>query len=419
MTQERISKTVLIGILPEWWAGQKPVLNEPEWHNALLESGFSELEAAVWDYPDEPEHQGSMMVSRVIEKTTVTTPDVLVIGEEEDYPNGSLVKGLARAARSEIVGTPIITLDLDAQNPLAEDAAADTIFTLFESHFILKRNRGPDLDFEYTEIDGVLMIPRVVENNTLNRIIKSPLSTPVLENQPFNHFRRPLRMNVTPGFLDTIHFVHDERVVENLPNDCVEIEVKAVGLNFKDVVIGLGHILSEALGGEASGIISGVGRSVHGFVIGDRVSCYVFGTFSNFYRGTASAFQKMPEDMPFELGTPLPVTYCTAYYSVHNLAGASEEDSVLIHAATGRLGQGLVELCQLIGAEIFATMGLFEKKTLLIDRFAIPEYHIFFSRDVSFASGILRMTSGRGANVIMKSLAGEALHLTWNCTAPY
>ena len=79
-------------------------------------------------------------------------------------PNGSLVTGLAKAARSEIGGTPIITLDLNAQNPLAEDAAADTIFSLFNVHFVLKRNRGPNLDVEYAEINGVLMIPRIVEN---------------------------------------------------------------------------------------------------------------------------------------------------------------------------------------------------------------------------------------------------------------
>ena len=70
----------------------------------------------------------------------------------------------------------------------------------------------------------------------------------------------------------------------------MEIEVKAVGLNFKDVVMGLGQILSEALGGEAGGIVSRVGESVRGLSVGDRVSCYGFGTFSNFYRGRHSAF---------------------------------------------------------------------------------------------------------------------------------
>ncbi len=334
-------------------------------------------------------------------------------------PNGSLVLGLARTARSENGGTTIVTLDLDQGTPLADSVAADTILSLFKSRFALERDGIRTFDVEYAEKNGVLTIPRIVENDAMNKTLKAFMSMPVPEDQPFHQLGRPLRMEVTPGFLDSIRFVDDERFIQELSDDDVEIEVKAVGLNFKDVMMGLGQILSEALGGEASGVVSRVGKSVSGFSVGDRVSCYGFGTFSNFYREKSSAFQKMPDDMSFELGAALPVTYCTALYSVNHLARVSKEDSVLIHAATGGLGQAIIELCQLIGAEIFATVGTLEKKALLMDRFAISEDHIFFSRDASFASEIMRMTGGRGVDVIMNSLAGEALRLTWNCIAPY
>ena len=497
MTRERLSSTILFGTLPGWCAGQSPTMSEQEWHSALLQSGFSGLEAAVWDSPNEPDHQSSMMVSTVPHKTSVTQPDVLIIAEEHDCgvslvrllvllsdmgisvaistfanakpegkvcivlselcgsylydptpqqfdtikdifiraegilwvvrggvcspedPNGSLVLGLARTARSENGGTTIVTLDLDKGTPLADSAAADTIVSLFKSHFALERDSNRTLDVEYAEKNGVLTIPRIVENNAMNQTLKALMSTPVPEDQRFHQLGRPLRMEVTPGFLDSIRFVDDERFIQELSDGDVEIEVKAVGLNFKDVMMGLGQILSEALGGEASGVVSRVGKSVRDISVGDRVSCYGFGTFSNFYRGASSAFQKMPDDMSFELGAALPVTYCTAFYSVYHLARVTKEDSVLIHAATGGLGQAIIELCQLIGAEIFASVGTLEKKALLMDRFAIPEDHIFFSRDGSFAGEIMRMTGGKGADVIMNSLAGEALRLTWNCIAPY
>ncbi|KAL6715297.1 hypothetical protein ACLMJK_007562 [Lecanora helva] len=333
-------------------------------------------------------------------------------------PNGSLISGMARTARSENGGTTIVTLDLD-KTPLADSAAANTVFSLFRSHFAFVQDRSRMLDVEYIERNGLLMVPRIVEDNVMNQTLKAIMSTPIPEDQPFHQLGRPLRMEVTPGFLDSIRFVDDDRFTQEISADDVEIEVKAVGLNFKDVMMGLGQILSEALGGEASGVVSRVGKSVHNLSVGDRVSCYGFGTFSNFYRGASSAFQKMPDTMSFELGAALPVTYCTAFYSVYHLARVSKEDSVLIHAATGGLGQAIIELCQLIGAEIFASVGTLEKKALLMDRFAIPEDHIFFSRDGSFASEIMRMTGGRGADVIMNSLAGEALRLTWNCIAPY
>ena len=342
-------------------------------------------------------------------------------------PNGSLALGLARTARAENGDVAIVTLDLEnipKDNASSDNTAADHILTLLKRHFATERENGDEkisslMEVEYAEGDGLLTIPRIVENNALNKTLQTAASTPVPKEQPFHQPGRPLRMELTPGFLDSIRFVDDDRFTEGLADDHVEMEVRSIGLNFKDVMMGLGQILSEALGGEGAGVVSRVGKGVEGFAVGDRVSCYGFGTFSNFYRGPVGAFQKMPEEMSFELGSALPVTYCTAYYSVYHLARVTPGDSVLIHAATGGLGQAIIELCQLIGAEIFATVGTLEKKTLLMERFGMAEDHIFFSRDGSFASGIMRMTGGKGADVIMNSLAGEALRLTWNCIAPY
>ena len=78
----------------------------------------------------------------------------------------------------------------------------------------------------------------------------------------------------------------------------------------------------------------------------------------------------------------------------------------------------MIEFGQIIDAEIFATVGTVEKKTLLMERFTIPEDHIFFSRDGSYAEGVKRMTAGKGVDVVMNSLAGEGLRLTWDCVAP-
>ena len=76
-------------------------------------------------------------------------------------------------------------------------------------------------------------------------------------------------------------------------------------------------------------------------------------------------------------------------------------------------------LCQLVGATIFATVGTMAKKRLLIEEYKIPEDNIFSSRDNTFVQGVMNMTQGRGVDVIMNSLSGEALRLTWNCIAPF
>lgn len=54
-----------------------------------------------------------------------------------------------------------------------------------------------------------------------------------------------------------------------------------------------------------------------------------------------------------------------------------------------------------------------------MDRYGIPEDHIFSSRDSSFHAGVMRMTKGKGVDVILNSLAGELLRLTWMCIADF
>lgn len=83
------------------------------------------------------------------------------------------------------------------------------------------------------------------------------------------------------------------------------------------------------------------------------------------------------------------------------------------------LGQAAIQIAQHIGAEIFVTVGSTAKEQLLISEYGIPIDHIFNSRDLSFDKGIMRMTKGRGVDVILNSLSGEALRRTWECTAMF
>jgi len=82
------------------------------------------------------------------------------------------------------------------------------------------------------------------------------------------------------------------------------------------------------------------------------------------------------------------------------------------------MGQALINVYKRIGAPIIATTGTPEKKEFLIQTFGIPESKIF-SRDTSFEHGIMRLTGGKGVDVIMNSVVGELLKRTWNCIAPF
>ena len=333
-------------------------------------------------------------------------------------PNGNLATGIARTARSETGDTKIVTLDLDEQNQLSDRSAAETIFDLFRNLFT-SRISSNDLDFEYAERNGIIMIPRILDNTDLNKAILSSMQEPVAVNQSLVQLDRPLRINVgTLGGLDGLHFINDDSSLD-LPEDYIRIQVKATGLQFKDVLKVLGQAPAEtSLGAECSGIISAIGRSVQTFAIGDRVACCGSGTISNFYSDKASAFQRIPNDITFEIAAALPIAYCTAYYSVYTLARVCPGDKVLIHEAAEARGQAIFELCRMVGAEVFATVETPEQKTF-IQQLGIPEHQILYNHNRSFAKSVMRMTGGYGVDVIFNSLAGEALRLTWNCIAPH
>lgn len=231
---------------------------------------------------------------------------------------------------------------------------------------------------------------------------------------------RALRLTISfPGLLDTLRFV-DDTVEESLGVDEIEVSVRAVGVNFKNVMVALGQLPDNSLGQECAGIVTHVGKAVSStkIKVGDRVCCVTRDAFKTYARSHVSSVYKMPEGMSFPTAAALPVAFCTAYYALHYVARLREGESILIHAAAGGVGQAAIQLAQLIKAELYVTVGTDQKKRLLMDMYNIPEDRIFYSRNNSFAQGIKRLTNDKGVDVVLNSLAGESLRQSFECVAP-
>lgn len=342
-------------------------------------------------------------------------------------PTANMVTGFVRTARVEYGNKDILTLNLDPTTATAGGAKTGIkAIQALVAGYMLKSDtwqrsglpREPD--YEFAERGGQLLIPRLVPNKPVQKSLDALLDPSASEMVLFDNPDRPLYMEVrTPGLLDTIRFIDDHRIHGNLSPDAVEVSVKATGMVFKDIMMAMGQIPYESLGLECSGVILRIGSNVRDFAVGDRVCCYGPGMYARLVRPDTHACQRIPESMSFEMAAALPVNYITAYYSVFTVAGLQKGQSVLIHAASGGLGQALIELCQIQEAEIFCTVGTSHKKRLLMTHYSIPEDHIFTSRDTSFAAALKSITGGRGVDVIMNSVAGEMLRVTWDCIAPF
>lgn len=144
-----------------------------------------------------------------------------------------------------------------------------------------------------------------------------------------------------------------------------------------------------------------------------------FGCMRIYLRALMIHFIKILNMLSFEEVASFLAPGLTAYYSFISVARLKEKEKVLIYSAAGATGQMVIWIAQMIGAEIFAIVGFDEKKQFLVDKFNIPEDHVFYSRDISFAHGIMRMTKGYGVDVVFNSLFGDGFRASWECIAPY
>ena len=181
----------------------------------------------------------------------------------------------------------------------------------------------------------------------------------------------------------------------------------------------MGHIPDSLLGFEASGTIIRVGNQVRSFRPGDHVCTLGHGAHRSIFRNKAVFVQHIPTGLSFEEAATLPLVHCTAYNAIVRIARAQPGQTVLIHAAAGGVGQVALQIATYIGMEVFATVGSSDKRALLQELYGLSDDHIFNSRDLSFVKGVMRMTQGRGVDVVLNSLSGEALRQTWQCIAPF
>ena len=333
-------------------------------------------------------------------------------------PEMSAISGLSRVIRAEAPAVKLNTLDIDPYLSIDSSATAASIQGIFSSTCAKQFSQNSDNEFALR--DDFVLISRIHEHNAMDDMLTKLGKAPAATLLPFGSNNRPLKLEVrVPGMLDTLQFVDDPRTTAPLPADDVEIQVKATGLNFMDIMVSMGQISDSILGLECSGIVTEVGSNVSAFNPGDRVMTFTEGSFATKLRVTAAVVQSIPEGMGFDVAASIPLIYSTAYYSLFDAARLQAGETILIHAAAGGVGQAAIILAQYLGAEIFVTVGSEEKKALMMKAYNIKEDHIFNSRNLDFVKGIMRMTDGRGVDVVLNSLAGEALRQTWNCIAMF
>lgn len=183
-------------------------------------------------------------------------------------------------------------------------------------------------------------------------------------------------------------------------------------------MLGLFGNMSEC-GIEGSGVVRRVGSGVHNLQVGDHVILASAGLLCTQKVLPADACLKLPSNISLQDAATVLCVFTTAIHSLVNMGNLQKGQSVLIHAACGGVGLAAIQVCQMIGAEIYATVGSREKAQHLTESMGIPEDHIFDSRSPSFYQGVMAKTGNRGVDLVLNSLSGELLHASWKCVATF
>lgn len=334
-------------------------------------------------------------------------------GAYSEQPVANMVLGLARSLRNERTGLKFVTLDLDGSHKPSPDENAHITVKAFKAQFDNTSLDG-EIDKEYSVREGNLCVARMLENTEVNHHAFHGPSK--VTQQKFMQGNRALKMQLrTTGALDSFYFADHTNAVAD---DEVKIQVKAVGLNFKDIMVTLGQLNVDQsdIGLECSGIVAEIGSNVSSLAVGDRVCAVTDGSFATFTSCSTLKVVKIPDSMPFNVAASIPIVYATAYYCLYDIAHLQRGQTILIHAAAGGVGQAAIMLSQLIGAKIYATVGSAAKKEHLVKTYGLNPESIFFSRNTSFGRNIREATK-TGVDVVLNSLSGEALRVGWECLA--
>jgi acyl transferase domain-containing protein/NADPH:quinone reductase-like Zn-dependent oxidoreductase/NAD(P)-dependent dehydrogenase (short-subunit alcohol dehydrogenase family)/SAM-dependent methyltransferase/acyl carrier protein len=230
----------------------------------------------------------------------------------------------------------------------------------------------------------------------------------------------PLRLESRErGHLDTLGF--KPFALPTCGAGDVLIEVKAAGLNFRDVLKALALYPGEApdarvFGDEVAGVVKAVGSGVDHVAPGDRVfGLAVFGLATHaLARG--GDVRRIPAGLSFEQAATLPVVFMTAWHALQNVARMRKGESILVQAGAGGVGMAAIQIAQHLGVDVIATAGSPAKRALLE---TLGVKHVIDSRRADFADAVMELTGRRGVDVVLNALAAEAIPMGLSCLAEF
>ncbi|CAM5096781.1 unnamed protein product [Natator depressus] len=226
---------------------------------------------------------------------------------------------------------------------------------------------------------------------------------------------------LTRGDLSSLRWIASPLRHFHTTNPNIQLcRVYYASLNFRDIMLATGKLSPDAIPGNWALQQCMLGMEFSGR---DPTGKRVMGLLPA--KGLATVVDsdqrflwEVPENWTLEEAASVPVVYATAYYALVVRGGMKKGESVLIHSGSGGVGQAAISIALSMGCRVFATVGSVEKREYLQTRFPQLDANSFASsRNTSFEQHVLRVTNGKGVNLVLNSLAEEKLQASLRCLA--
>ncbi|WP_408993638.1 SDR family NAD(P)-dependent oxidoreductase [Streptomyces europaeiscabiei] len=207
------------------------------------------------------------------------------------------------------------------------------------------------------------------------------------------------------GRLDTFEAVPLDTAEPLGPGE-VRVQVRAAGLNFRDVLNALDMVHAPKFGLECAGVVLEAGAQVRHLRAGDRVMGLAVGSFGTEVRADARVMTRIPDGLSFAEAATVPLTFLTAYHGLVDLGRLQAGEKILVHAAAGGVGMAAVQLARHFGAEVYGTAST--GKWPALRAMGLTDDRIASSRDTTFADTWHDVPF----DVVLNSLAREFVDTT-------
>jgi NADPH:quinone reductase len=211
----------------------------------------------------------------------------------------------------------------------------------------------------------------------------------------------------------------DVRVVEVdtplvRPGD-VLVEVHSVGISFPDLLLSRGEyqLTPEppfTLGVDVAGtVVPGRG---HGLVQERVVGVVPYGGAAERVVIPASSVFPLPDRLTFDEGAALPLNYLTALFALEERGQVQPGETVLVHGAAGGVGTATLQVAKGLGARTIGVVSTPGRATYA--RAAGADETVLAD---GFKEAVRELTDGRGVDVVVDVVGGDAFTDSLRCLA--